>query len=23
VIPHLLPTSKEAAEQLAMEYLGG
>ncbi|UQW74763.1 TetR/AcrR family transcriptional regulator [Pseudomonas avellanae] len=23
VTPHLLPTSKEAAEQLAMEYLGG
>ncbi|RMO74344.1 Transcriptional regulator PhaD [Pseudomonas syringae pv. primulae] len=23
VIPHLLPTSREAAEQLAMEYLGG
>ncbi|NAT61501.1 TetR family transcriptional regulator [Pseudomonas syringae pv. actinidifoliorum] len=22
-IPHLLPTSREAAEQLAMEYLGG
>ncbi|EPN58787.1 TetR/AcrR family transcriptional regulator [Pseudomonas syringae USA007] len=23
VTPHLLPTSREAAEQLAMEYLGG